>query len=284
MTGDGWEFRYFPDSGVHNLASMAAYLGSSDLAYQIGGRITLGKFLFAARVLDLDKIVVHWVGSDAVDYKPLARDGKAEPWVVHVPHHWGVSEWMVREVLGLGVPCEMVPLPATKIPDSPSALPERFTVLVYMPDVRRGDLYGLDRILQVTRDLPHIPFEMVGLTHGRIADLPKNLRVHGRISDLTGWFQRASVVWRPVRHDGLSQMVLEGLAHGRHVLWSYPFPGCVHVKEADEARDRITTLYEQHENGCLQINWTGVEVMSDQFHPGRLRREILVRLEQILDS
>src|SRR6266403_1239163 len=43
------------------------------------------------------------------------------------------------------------------------------------------------------------------------------------------FYKRASVVWRPVRHDGLSFMVLEALGHGRHVLWTYEFPGCVKV-------------------------------------------------------
>ena len=42
MTGDGWEFRFYPDSGFQNLAAMALELQACDMAYQIGGRVTVG--------------------------------------------------------------------------------------------------------------------------------------------------------------------------------------------------------------------------------------------------
>lgn len=283
MSGDGWEFRYFPDSGINNLISMAVYLKSCDLAYQIGGRITLGKFLRAAKLMDQDKIVMHWAGSDAVNYRPVSSEGKAHPWVMRVPHHWGVSEWMVREVAAFGVLCDLVPLPSGRIPDLPTLLPSRFSVLVYMPDVSRGDLYGLDRILKVARELPEVRFELVGLQHGSISNPPENLRIHGRISNLTEFYKNACVVWRPVRHDGLSHMVLEALGHGRHVLWTYAFPGCIRVKEATDAVEQISRLRDQHSRGRLQINWEGVETMANKYHPEQLKKEILLRLEQIVN-
>jgi hypothetical protein len=284
MSGSGWDFRYFPDEGVKNLATMANYLRSCDLAYQIGGRLTFGKFLLAARILGREKIVIHWAGSDALTYQSVAAAGRAANWVLQRPHHWGVSPWMVQEVSAMGLPCDLVPLPSARVPDNPSALPSRFAVLVYVPDTRRGDLYGLDRILEVARQLPHVPFELVGLVHGPIADPPANLRVHGRISDLTDVYRRSSVLWRPVRHDGLSHMVLEALGHGRHVLWSYPFPGCVKVTETHDALEQISRFEELHQRGQLRTNWEGVEVIANEYRAEHLKENILARLEQILSS
>jgi hypothetical protein len=282
MSGDGWSFRYIPDQGLQNLAAIAAHLKFSDLAYQIGGRITAGKFLHAARLLEQNKIVMHWVGSDAMDYLPLADQGKAEPWVTQLPHHWGVSEWMVREVSRLGLSCELVPLPGARVPKAPSPMPARFSVLVYVPDARRGKLYGLDRILQVASELPTIPFELVGLEDGTIEDPPQNLRIHRRFPELTESYRAASVMWRPTRHDGLSQMVLEALGHGRHVLWTYPFPGCVQVTEASDACEQISRLHQEHHRGRLEANWEGVRTMANQYKPEKIKRDILQRLEQIL--
>lgn len=283
MSGDGWNFRYFPDTGIKNLTAMAGHLKSSDLAYQIGGRLTLGKFLFAAKIMDQRKIVVHWVGSDAVDYGKVARERRVTPWVVQKLHHWGVSPWLVQEVAALGVSCDLVHLPSSRVPDSPSPLPSRFSVLVYMPDVRRGDLYGLDRILRVARELPDVPFKLVGLVHGAIADAPGNLSIHGRIPDLTGSYHQASIVWRPARHDGLSHMVLEALGHGRHVLWSYAFPGCIKVSDASDAGEQISRLHDLHQQGRLQLNWEGVEAIRKSYRPEQLKQNILMRLEQILN-
>ena len=282
MDGDGWTFRYFPDAGIRNLAKMARELNACDLVYQVGGRVTRGKFLRVAHFLEKPKIVMHWVGSDTLDEQKDVADGNADPWVFRTVHHWAESDWMVREVNALGLPCEKVPLPSAFVPDRVSPMPREFRVLVYVPTVTRSALYGLDSILQVARDLAHIPFDLVGLRDGPLPDAPRNLSVHNRIANLAEFYRRCAVVWRPVRHDGLSWMVMESLGHGRHVLWTYPFPGCIHTASAAEARWHIASLRTQHDRGLLKYNEMGAEVIMRGYHPQFLRREIHARLESIL--
>lgn len=285
MSGDGWEFRYYPDAGIRNFASILCELTSCDVVYQLGGRITRGKFLRVAHALQKKRIVMHWMGSDVLDDQEAALAGRADPWVVHELHHWAESDWMVREVRGLGAPCQLVPFPSALVPESPSPLPEKFSVLVYMPTIERAQLYGLDRILQVARELPQISFELVGLRDGPIVDAPCNLRIHGRVADLRNFYQQSTVMWRPVRHDGVSWMVLESLGHGRHVLWTYPFPGCLRVEGASDARDELLRLYQLHKNGDLGINEAGVRfIATGGYHPHISKAQILGRLERILES
>ncbi len=285
MSGSGCDFRYYPDSGIGNLTAMARELAACDLIYQIGGRRRAGKFLHAARLLGKKKIVMHWIGSDTLEEQQKEAKCGAAAWILQNIHHWAVSNWMVREVEALGVPCDLVPIPSSFVPDQPSPLPSKFSVLVYMPDVRAGDLYGLDRILQVARESPHIPFELVGLVYGTIPDPPPNLKIHGRIPNLQEFYKRASVVWRPVRHDGMSSMVLEALGHGRHVLWSYPFPGCVQVSSAADAREEISRLYIRHHQQDLQVNWAGPRAITEGgYRPQHLKKVILSRLESIQEN
>lgn len=282
MSGDGWEFRFFPDTGIINLAALAWELCACDIAYQIGGRSTVGKFLWAAKRLKKRKIVMHWAGSDTLDERGIVALGKADPWVKKEIHHWAESDWMVREVEELGLPCARVPLPSAKMPNKATPLPQKFSVLVHVPAVELGMLYGLDRILQVAGSLPQIPFVLVGLKFGTIGPTPKNLRTYGRVGDLLEVYRAATVLWRPVRHDGLSFMVREALGHGRYVLYSYPFPGCVQVQGAEDARREILRLFELHESGQLKINETGERVVAESYSKHHLKRQILNRLESIL--
>lgn len=285
MNGDGWDFRYYPDSGLRNFAAMASALGRCDLAYQIGGRVTIGKFLRVAKLLGKEKIVMHWVGSDVVDERPDVAEGLTASWVTKTLNHWAETDWTLREVKSLGVPCELVPLPSSRVPEAPSPLPERFSVLVYMPAVSRASLYGLDRILEAARALPDVLFELVGLKEGPIPNPPTNLRIHARIPNLTDFYRRASVLWRPVRHDGLSFMVLEALGHGRHVLWTYPFPGCIQVDSAPDACTEIRRLHDLHRQRRLELNSAGIEALKHRgYLPQFLKREIRGRLERILES
>ena len=285
MDGDGWEFRYYPDHGAMNLAQMVRELAECDLVYQIGGRVSLGPFLRAAHVLRKSRIVMHWVGSDTFEQQQELADGKSHAWVMSGIHHWAESTWMVREVETLGLGCELIPLPSARVPDGPSPLPTEFSVLVYMPVVDRGQLYGLDRILSAARALPHIPFVLVGLYDGTIEDAPPNLEIHGRVPDLGEFYRRATVVWRPVRHDGLSFMVMEAMGHGRHVLWTYPFRGCIRVETAEDAIHEIERLHAEHMVGRLTINQEAVEAIAEGgYLPRVLRSEIRARLEQLIEA
>ena len=284
MTGDGWNFQYYPDRRLSNLTSMAIALRKCDLVYQIGGRITIGKFLRAAKFFGKERIVMHWVGSDVLEQREALAEGKSDPWVLKTVHHWADSEWIAREVSALGISCDLVPLPSARMPDSPLPLPKQFSILVYVPSVSCSDLYGLDMILEVAHELPHIPFELVGLRDGPLAKVPPNINVHKRIPNLSEFYQRASAIWRPTRHDGLSWMVCEALGHGRYVLWTYPFPGCIQVTSASEAAAQIQRLYQLHRERKLQINQEGVCFMADSgYHPRRFKQNIRSHLENILE-
>jgi len=285
MTGDGWDFQYFPDRGLRNLSSMARALRQCDLVYQIGGRVTIGKFLRAARFFGKNRIVMHWIGSDTLDQRVAVSAGKSDPWILKSIYHWADSEWILKEVEALGIPCTLVPLPSARVPESPSALPREFCVLVYVPSVKDSKLYGLDIILETARQLPQIRFELVGLRDGPVPNPPENIRFHKRIPNLVEFYKQASVVWRPARHDGLSWMVLEALGHGRHVLWTYPFPGCIQTASASEAAPHILRLYQLHQEQRLQINQEGAcFIATSEYHPQRFKEKIRSRLEAILVS
>lgn len=283
MNSDGWEFVYYPDQGLKNLAAMIDALRRCDLVYQIGGRVSTGKFLWAARLLNKRNFVMHWVGSDTLDERKEVGTGKTDPWVLNQVHHWADSEWLFQEVQDLGVSCDFVPLPSPRTPAVPFPLPDKFSVLVYVPSLETAKQYGLDMILEAARRLPEVRFELVGLRDGPIPDPPRNLHVHNRIPNLTDFFRQASVVWRPARHDGLSWMVLEALGYGRHVLWTYPFPGCVHAASASEAVESIRQLHELHKCQALEINEAGVKFIAEsQYGPYAFKRNILSRMEEIL--
>jgi len=80
-------------------------------------------------------------------------------------------------------------------------------------------------------------------------------------------------------------MVLEALGHGRHVLWSYPFPGCLQTTSVAEARDEIFRLYTLHQQKQLQINWAGpLAITEGGYRPQHLKQDILRRLQHIQEN
>jgi hypothetical protein len=279
FSSDGWDIPYRSPFHPAGFAARFWDLARCDLAYSWTGRISMGKFLRAARALGKEKIVILWCGSDALFAKQDLARGKKDPWVCD-RIHWAVSPWLAEEVRSLGINCEYVQVSFVH-PVGLTPLPDKFSVLVYVPSLKKAELYGLDLILNVARKLRTIEFKLVGLEEKIVPDAPPNLRVFGQVQ-LDDFYRESSVLWRPVRHDGLSFMVLEALAHGRHVLYSYPFPGCTQISDPESACREIARLRDLHHSRMLDLNEAGREIILRDFDPHVVRSRLLDRWRRII--
>jgi hypothetical protein len=280
---EGWEVQYhYPDS-PSAIVAIIRDMRRCDLIYRWGGRITLGKFLWVARTLGKNKLVMLWAGSDILFAKKQYAAGKMDPWIKTMIH-WAVSPWVAEEVRSIGLSCEYVKVSFVAPVERPAPLPEAFSVLAYVPSLekRKRDLYGCDVLLEVARALPSMNFTIVGVKEGHIPQAPPNVRVVGWVNDLTRYLNQATVVWRPVRHDGLSIMVLEALARGRHVLYTYDFAGCIQASGAAVALKELGRLMELRRAGTLGLNREGIEAIARDFTPEKARAELRRRWEHII--
>lgn len=281
LQGEGWDVRYHSQQSAAALATLANDLRRCDLAYTWGARVSMGKFLWAARCFGKENLVMLWSGSDIFFAREEHAAGKLEPWIAR-KIHWAVSPWLAEEVRALGLRCEWVQASFVQPPAKVVPLPEKFSVLAYVPDREKSKLYGWDQIVEVAGALRSIQFNVVGLQPGVTLEAPPNVKLHGWAKDLTPYLQRATVLWRPVGHDGLSFMVLEALAQGRHVLYSYPLPGCVEVKTASAAARELKRLQELHDSQVLSVNESGMRSTAKDFSPQKVRADLLRRWEEII--
>jgi hypothetical protein len=283
LQGDGWDVKQYPPRWSPDLLPMVRCLRDSDLTFLWGGRVTQGKFLSTARLFGKEKIVMFWCGSDVVQGQWERNAGKMDPWVAE-RIHWAGSPWLADEVRALGLPCEYVPATWVPMVDHFEPLPNKFSVLAFLPLADRMKLYGIDQVLDVALSLPTIEFNIVGLRRGQRLSVPANVRLHGWTPDLSNHLKNTTVMWRPARHDGLSFMALEALAHARHVLWSYPFEHSIFARGARAAQTELERLHELHRAGNLHINLAGAEHVRRNFSPAAIRENILGRWRAIVES
>ena len=78
-------------------------------------------------------------------------------------------------------------------------------------------------------------------------------------------------------------MALEAMAHGRHVLWSYPFPYALQVRDADSARLELQRLLDLHEQGHLGFNRHGADYVRLNFAPHKIKHQMLARWRTIIE-
>ena len=184
-----------------------------------------------------------WTGSDVFVRAPNASDTVAK-----YARHWCVAPWLKDELADVGISAEIVRMTPPNVPEVVPALPSDFTVLAYVIE-GRGDLYGLDFILTLARKTPDISFRLLAATS--VDDLPTNVALLGWVDDTRSIMAQTTIYIRPTSHDGLSNLVLEALANGRYVLWTYPFPGVRSIDGVDSAAAYLDELYRLHVEGRL---------------------------------
>lgn len=282
LDGDGWQCRYLPSAGRRPAAwaATAAALSRADLVYLIGGQIERWSRPDWLVRLGRRPVVVHWVGSDVTYALGVARRRAASRSLLCRPVHWAEVEWTAAELRLLGIDAHVVPLTSLCLVGEVVPLPQRFTVLCYLPDAR-PDFYGRPFVMQLAASFPEARFLVAG-TEGRGWAASANVEFLGWRSQMAPVYAQSSVLLRLPRHDGLSFMVLEALAAGRRVIWSHALDGVVEVHSEGEARQALAALADAHARGMLRPDEAAARLTRERFSPARVRAEILSGFESAL--
>ena len=224
--------------------------------------------------------VIHWVGSDIAMLSSNARLRALcrQPHVVNLAE----ADWTIEELRRFGIDAAFAPLPPRLAEPKVTPLPEKFTVLLYIPKTR-GDFYGrreYERLMRafVKRD---VKFIVVG---GGECYVPPGADVErvGWAASLDPIYARTTVLIRFTKHDGLSLMALEALACGRHLLWSQPFPYGVTIRHYDEIERVIGNLLEKHERGELEPQYDAAHYVGEIYNAKRCVDRIVHYLDSAL--
>lgn len=284
LSNDSWDVRDRSRHTPSDLARLFGDLRSCDLVFLWGGRLDMGPFLWGARSLGARKIVTFWCGSDVLRARKLLATGRKDTWIAG-QIHWAASPILAEEVRAMGIDCDFVQASFVEPVRDPQPLPEEFSVMAFLPRVDAAEVYGGDRILEVAKALPAIRFHLIGLHPGQNIQVPPNVTLHTWTSDPRPLYEQSTVLLRPVRHDaGISFMVLEALAHGRHVLYTYPVPGGIQVSGVEDSKRQIEHLKALHDSNSLPLNYEGVHAVERTYSRDVVREELRARWEEIIRS
>jgi hypothetical protein len=210
-------------------------------------------------------IFYHWIGTDVyriITDGPIKRFFKKIILKFPNVHSIVVSENLKKELEQINVSSEVIPLTKLKFTDEIPPMPEKFSVLTYVPKDRWKFYYG-DMIIELSRKLPEVDFHI--LASGKELTRRQNLFFYDFEKDTTPFYKKCSVLLRLTEHDGLPKMVLEALSYGRQVLWNQSFPHCYKVTNSDEC---IEVLNKLRLNSS--INYDGKKFIDESFNDSKI--------------
>ena len=294
-----WEYEVYnswPDWDVHpwplssipggilsakQAEALSEHFSKVDVWYQIGGHGLRRRDAAFRTAHDLGvPIVIRWMGSDIAIMKSHFDRNPQSIGMVQEFFHLCAAPWFIEELRQIGIDGEFLPITTMRrrafLEMEVPPHPDRFTVLSYIPDGKLG-LYGWPIIASLAEAFPDIDFVIAAGTGDSFGDVPANVRLLGWCDDMYDAYRACSVVVRMTEHDGYSGMVQEALLLGRHVVWTYPFPGAIQAIDGATLHRQIRNLLSLHLTGELEVNREGREYIRRHLTPevlcDRIRRK-----------
>jgi len=184
------------------------------------------------------RVAYFWIGTDVADTvqqasatQDMARFRRLTKDAIHV----AVSYQLRDELEPIGIQAEVAWMPPRHVNREAELppFPEIFTVLTYVPDFRH-EFYGGDVLLEAARQLPEMEFRVTAGAGNWVQCAPPNVHFLGHVvANMAEEFRNSSCLVRMVRHDGLSNMVIEALSYGRPVIYSARLPHTEYVEFGD---------------------------------------------------
>lgn len=252
----------------------------ADIIYCIWGTISRKNGLyFKLAALANKKVYMHWIGTDILKAKRCYKMGDCDKRIVRDAIHWAEVPWTAKELEEIGIRPEVVPLASTIFPEVVPPLPDQFTILTYLPG-DRPQFYGSEFIEMLAEDIPEVRILVFSGGKKVYRSIHQNVKCFGWVPEISDIYSQGTVLVRMTEHDGLSFMVLESLAYGRHVIWTYPYPGVISTKSYPSLKEEILRLYRMHNSGELCINQEGREYVLREHHPRKIARNIIKKLHE----
>lgn len=224
--------------------------------------------------------VFYWLGTDVLNTTRDFQAGKLRGWCFRrakKDFHVADAPWLAEELgeMGIKAVSKTLTLPPL-ISGHPPELPDRFSVLTYIPDFR-SRFYGGECIYEAARRLPEIRFDVVGGLGDWVPQHLDNLVFHGWQTDMHRFYCDATVLVRLVEHDGTGLTAIEALSLGRHVIYSLPLPHTIPVAcgDGDGLVKTLSSLFRLHQHGVLHLNTAGRTYIEENFDHDRCMEDLI---------
>lgn len=270
LESDGYQLEYLDkDTQWQSVGLLDKYriIRHYDVVHYFWARVRTSEILLG--LLLGKRVILHYVGSDVVQ----TLKSKRKVLIQRILARVGVlsladSEYLAQSLKGVKIKSTRLYFMNRMLVEAEQGYPSQLTVLCYIPDGKEK-FYGLEQVLYCAEKMPDTEFLLLRNTGA--SNLP-NVRSLGFVpeEEIYNIYNLCNVYVRMTQHDSLSCMVLELLACGRHVIWTYPFPHCFQANSKDELykllSDKFLFRYPNKDGKEYVLNHFSNEALKQQYH------------------
>jgi hypothetical protein len=237
-----------------------------DVVYKIYGNSTFDWRLFLSKLFR-KKTITHWIGTDVLEEMQNKNNLTARINRHLTDTNLAGSSLLKKELKEVGIEAFEIPIVPIKMITNLSFMPIKHSVLVYAPEGREY-FYGMNYVEFLAKKYPDVVFHIVANSKNSL--FMPNVIYHGKLSleKMNELYNKVSILFRYPEHDGLSMMLLEALAKGKHVIYPYSFPN-VHTPKSRKIED-VEACFKKIINDSPKINYKGSQYVHDTYNGSQI--------------
>lgn len=213
------------------------------------------------------KLIIHWIGTDVLSRVRRSKSKNIKTLIKYRLWNYIIrrktkngnllnfagAPWLVEELKETGISAEFVPISSLKkenINNKSNTGKRLYDFLSYIP-IGRFEFYGGDYVLKLARELKQYRFLIIHPDIDKCHKInkinyPDNIVIMPKITfdKMPEIYNNCKCLLRFTEHDGLSLSVLEAMAYGLQVFWTYKFPFTqrIDLKKIDDALQIISKI------------------------------------------
>jgi len=270
VSGGPLSFRRIPTEQWDLLAAeeKKEAIRGADLVHFFWGQRKMPLFIWAKRFRT--KTINHYIGTDALRLVEAKSSKKFKAYACNrlADRTVCVSPGLQDELKSIGIQADLLPFSHKSMPVELPPLPREPAAYTYLPQ-QRAEFYGMSLVEKLAREFEHVKFYI--LAHdGKGIEAARNVRFLGWQEDISPWIERSHIHLRLTLHDGLPNSIVEALANGRQVIWSFRMSHCRQATNFDELSRMFSALLESP-----ALNTEGARYVRENFHPDIIRGKFL---------
>lgn len=268
------------------LSRLSLYIGvlRCHLVYSVSGSIGIkGTNVFDFALALKKKVIMHWVGTDVLEAISTVKAGKFKAHYIKNITHYCEVDWIQEELKQVGIMASIVPFASIDDKISiDSVFPKTFSILTYM-NMGRENFYGIDKIIQLANEFPDVTIKIAGISE-YTKQLPTNIVLLGWIDDMASLYADSVLYLRLPEHDGLAFSVLEALANGCYVGYSYPMENTFYIKSFEDLKELVADLKATFKSGRLHANYEGKKMISSSYSKDNVLGNLASKVKVLING
>jgi hypothetical protein len=227
------------------------------------------------------KLVMQWMGTDLLLAEERMKNCTINRKYIDYATHFHDSVWFGEELKALNISSTRLDFKYGEISTVPVAKYEAITVLAYIAQTRQA-FYGFDETLAAAWAYPEISFNIIGMNHTE-DEVPNNMKLLGwqTAEEVNTLMKACGIYIRLTKHDGFSVTLIEALATGAEVIWSYKADNCHYAQTKEELIEKIRLCSKLIEERNYMPNLANIEMIKTDFSKAKITTNYCKKLHDV---